>query len=254
MVTLLNIGNTHTQVGQLSRGELSLLRQVPTAALLAGRLSAELRRRRGPCLVASVVPAASATVRAAAASRDLLFLDAAMVTEVSFAAVDSSTLGADRVANAVAAVTEVGGPVIVIDCGTCVTTEAVDGEGCFRGGAILPGRALLRRALREHTGQLPLVDLAQERPAALGTCTRAAILAGVDLGILGAVERLLADSRADLGEPLCPVVAVGGDAAFFCRHLPALTPGAALFTLRGLAVVAARLFLRAAPRSGRQAG
>jgi type III pantothenate kinase len=253
VVTLLNIGNTHTQIGQLNGGEVVLLRRLPTAEITAGVLPPELRAVSGPGLAASVVPAAAAALRAAPATRDLVFLNAAMVTELSFAPVDTSTLGADRVANAVAAVAGYGCPVIVLDCGTCVTIETVDAGRCFRGGAILPGRALLRRALHEHTGQLPLVELSQDCPGALGTCTRAAILAGVDLGILGAVQRLLAESRRLLEAPLCPVVAVGGDADFFCRHLPDLTAGRELFTLRGLAVVAARRWATAAPLPRRQA-
>ena len=110
------------------------------------------------------------------------------------------------------------------------------------GGRHPAGRALLRRALHDHTGQLPLVAWADDCPAALGTCTRDAILAGVDLGVLGAVERLVRASRLALGHPSCPVLAVGGDASFFCRHLPGLTPGGALFTLRGMAQVARRCF------------
>jgi type III pantothenate kinase len=254
MVTLLNIGNTHTQIARVSGGQVTLVRRVATMELVAGSLPAELRVLSGPCLAACVVPAAAAVLRQALPTGAVVFLDATLVTEVSLARVDASTLGADRIANAVAAVSEYGGPVVVLDCGTCITTEAVDALNCFRGGAILPGRALLRRVLNEHTGQLPLVELGQACPDALGTCTRDAILAGVDVGILGAVERLLADSRSGLGAPSCPVVTVGGDAEFFCRHLPGLVPGQALFTLYGLAVVAARLFVRASPPSGPQAG
>ncbi len=242
MATLVNIGNTHTQIGQAEGLRVRLVREAATADLLAGRLRGELALCQGPCLAACVVPAAREALSEALPGREVVYLDAGRVTEVSFALVDASTLGADRIANAVAAACEIGGPVVVLDCGTCVTTEAVDAQRQFRGGAILPGRALLRRALHEHTGQLPLVDLGPDRPAALGTATRDAIRAGVDLGILGAVERVLAESRAALGAPGCPAVAVGGDAAFFCRHLGGVTPGPALFTLRGLARVAARLF------------
>jgi len=238
---LLNIGNTHTQVGRWEGGALSLVRRLPTTDLAAGRLPDELRGLHGPCLVACVVPRARAAIEAALTGQAVFFLHAGLVTEVSFTHVDASTLGADRIANAVA-VAENGGPALVLDCGTCVTTEAVDAQGCFRGGAILPGRALLRQALQAHTGQLPFVALGEACPAALGTCTRDAILAGVDLGILGAVQRVLQDSRTALGAPGCPVLAVGGDARFFCQHLPGLIQGDDLFTLRGLARVARRIF------------
>lgn len=246
MVTLLNIGNTHTQIGHLRGLTLVLGRTVATADLTQGALPGELTTVHGPCLAACVVPAARARLEAAPTSRGTVFLDAGMVTEVDFSLVDASTLGADRVANAVTAAVEIGGPVVVLDCGTCITTEAVDAAGRFHGGAILPGRSLLRRALNAHTGQLPLVELTDHCPAPLGRCTREAILAGVDLGAVGAVERILAGSRAALGAPSCPVLAVGGDAAFFCRHLPGLTSGGDLFTLRGLARVARRCFSAAA--------
>lgn len=242
MVRLLNIGNTHTQVGLLRSGAVILERTVPTPDLLLEALSGSPAAGGGPCLVACVVPAARERLSTGLAGHAPVFLDAGLVTEVDFSLVDTSTLGADRVANAVTAAVEVGGPVLVLDCGTCITTEAVDAERRFRGGAILPGRGLLRRALHDHTGQLPRVAWADDCPAALGTCTRDAILAGVDLGVLGAVERLVHASRLALGHSSCPVLAVGGDAAFFCRHLPGLTPGGGLFTLRGMAQVARRCF------------
>jgi len=240
VVTLLNIGNTHTQIGHLSGRTAVLDRTVATRDLVQGTLPPDLECRRGPCLVACVVPTARERLAMCPATRDAVYLSASLATEVDFTLVDTSTLGADRIANAVTAATEVGGPVVVLDCGTCITTETVDREGRFRGGAILPGRSLLRRALNAHTGQLPFVELGADCPAPLGTCTRDAILAGVDLGVLGAVERIVSASRTALGVSDAPVIAVGGDAAFFCRHLRSLTAGDGLFTLRGLARVALR--------------
>ena len=242
MVHLLNIGNTNTQIAGLADGRPAAPAVVATDGLRAGTLPPCVGTAlSGPCLVASVVPAVSARLRAAACA-EVVFLHADLVCEVDFSGVDASTLGADRVANAVAAAVEIAGPALVLDCGTCVTTEAVDGARRFRGGAILPGRRLWRQALRDHTGQLPEIPLRFECPTALGTCTADAIAAGVDLGILGAVERLVAESRAKLGAPSCPVVVVGGDAGYFCRHLAGVTAGGADFTLRGLAHVAVRVF------------
>ncbi|NLF15941.1 MAG: type III pantothenate kinase [Lentisphaerae bacterium] len=245
MVTLLNIGNTHTQVGHLEGGRAVLDRVMPTASWLEGGGAAlSACPGDGPVLAACVVPAVRE--RLAGAARRVVFLEAGLVTEVDFNRVDSSTLGADRIANAVAAAALVAGPVVVVDCGTCITTEVLSAGGRFEGGAILPGRSLWRRALCSHTGQLPLVELAEATPAPLGRCTRDAILAGVDLGILGAVGRLVAASRQALGAPDCRVLAVGGDAGYFCRGLPGLEAGGDAFTLGGLARVASRLFAAAA--------
>jgi type III pantothenate kinase len=130
-----------------------------------------------------------------------------------------------------------GGPILVLDCGTAITTEALAAGNIFRGGAILPGRRLLRQALHDHTAQLPLVPLGDAAPPALGRNTREAILAGTDAAVLGAVRHLILASRGELGAPDCPVLAVGGDAAYFARHLPEVQAGPGDFTLRGLRTV-----------------
>ena len=250
MAMLINVGNTHTQVAASKAAHLEgAVRQFDTESLrgpvLPGALLDALSR---PCLIASVVPAVTQRLKDAAADffRPPLFLAPGMINEVDLSQVDSSTLGADRIANAVAATTGCL-PVIVLDCGTCITTETIDASRRFRGGAILPGRRLLRQALVDHTGQLPWVPLSDVCPQTLGTSTREAILAGVDVGVLGSVARLLRETRRELGVESCTVVAVGGDAAFFCRHLVGLDAGGGDFTLRGIALVASRLFEARSP-------
>lgn len=230
---LLNIGNTNCQIARLdANGELGPIRTVPTSSLPDTPLLDELATVPG--LAACVVPKA----RAALGERfpNLRFLALADVPSVDFSLVDPSTLGADRLAN-LAAAAELGGPRIILDCGTAITTEVLDEKGRFRGGAILPGRRLLRQALHDHTAQLPLVPLGDTAPSALGANTAAAILAGTDAAVLGAIAHLLAASRREIGCAACPVLAVGGDAAYFARHLPGVAPGPPDFTLRGLRAV-----------------
>lgn len=241
---LLNIGNTHTQVAVCERTTLDVLRRVETAALTkAGTVAAWLREYACTgCVAACVVPRVRELLRDwPADATPVRFLDATMIATLDFSAVDPATIGADRLANAVAAVALGGLPALVLDCGSAVTLETVDRQRRFRGGAIMPGRLMARRALHRDTGLLPAVDMHDELPPALGTSTPAAIRAGVDLGAIGAVERILAEARRELDAPDCPVLAVGGDAAFFARHIPSLTAGPGDFTLRGLAAVAATL-------------
>jgi type III pantothenate kinase len=172
------------------------------------------------------------------------FVSAESVPEIDFSLVDTSTLGADRVANAAVIAAELLAPAIVLDCGTAITTEVVDAEYRFRGGAIMPGRRLLRRALKANTGQLPEIPFGDDSPPAVGVNTAEAIRAGIDLGVLGAVQRVIDASRAELGGGEgCDVYVVGGDAGFFLEHLVAVTRGAEDFTMRGLALIAGRLGL-----------
>jgi type III pantothenate kinase len=121
-----------------------------------------------------------------------------------------------------------------------MTTVAVDGRRRFRGGAILPGRRLLRLALHEHTAQLPEVALQERCPAAIGANTQDAIVAGVDMGIAGAVQFLLENTRAELEASSCPVLVTGGDAAYFLASISDLMSTPPDFVLRGLARIAGR--------------
>ena len=241
-VLLLNIGNTYTEVAVFSGEELVECRLFPSQQIMtpdgAGTLLAS--HPGMPVLAASVAPAAHQALAQAGRGRVLHFLSPELVDDVDFSSVDTSTLGADRVANAAAALTLADPPVIVLDCGTAITTEVIDVEGSFRGGCIAPGRQLQRTALHAGTGQLPELPLQDELPPAIGADTVAALTAGIDLGIVGAVEKLLVVTCQELQLEEAVVLATGGDAAFFIHHIPGLHDAGEHFTLAGLARVAVR--------------
>ena len=244
--TLIDIGNTHTRLAVWRAGALCGLRKVATARLVdAAGCAAEMAELAGrPLLLACVSPQAGAAVASWADSTHtpLRRVGAELLPEVDFAAVDTSTLGADRVANLAAALHLCPLPVIVLDCGTALTTEVLDAERRFRGGAIAPGRFLARRALNEFTGQLPRVELQDACPSALGRNTREAILAGVDLGALGTAGALIESTRKEPGLAAARVVVTGGDAAFFAAHLPGVELAPPEFTLCGMGWLAERAF------------
>jgi type III pantothenate kinase len=239
---LLNIGNTHTEFVHLTdvRDQLPAPRRLATDELDAATLT-ELVRDCRHTIAAGVVPAVVERLRNACAPDRFHAVNAAAAAGLlDLSRVDTSTLGADRIANAVAAVRLVGTPVLVLDCGTALTTEAVDSDRCFRGGAIAPGRRLLRNALHDHTAQLPNVPMTGDLPNGLGTTTVAAIRAGVDRGAIGLARELVTAARRELGAPECPVLVTGGDAAFFLEFLslPGLRAAPPAFTLSGVQALA----------------
>jgi type III pantothenate kinase len=121
--------------------------------------------------------------------------------------------GQDRLLAAWAASKLHGSPVIVVDLGTATTVDAVDADGFFIGGAILPGIGLSAEALAEGTARLPLVELGLPTDA-VGTDTASAILSGVVIGHLGAVRELVTRMRERLGGTRpATVVVTGGLAA-----------------------------------------
>jgi len=117
-------------------------------------------------------------------------------------------IGADRIANAVAARQLYGAPVAVADFGTATTITVVGREGDFLGGAILPGLRLMNSVLVAGTSQL--MDVVLEAPArALGIDTPGCIRSGLFYGTAGAVERILKEIEEEKGFNL-KVVLTGG--------------------------------------------
>ncbi len=240
-VILANIGNTNSELAVCDGLALRSVEVCRTHGLLARQLPRLLAENPNvPILAACVVP----EVQEIFVKHHLLavtWLDAGMDVGVDFSAVDASSLGADRVANCVAAAAgEL--PVVVLDCGTAVTIEVVDSNRRFLGGAILPGRSLARKSLNEGTGLLPMVELTEDAPPAIGLTTVGAIQSGIDLGILGAVERILTETLRQLGGG-GTVIAVGGDREFFTRHLEGVAAGPDSFTLQGVSYAARALGL-----------
>ena len=116
-----------------------------------------------------------------------------------------------------------GRPAVVVNVGTAVTCDLVDGSGTFRGGAIFPGPQLMARSLHEHTAQLPLVDASDlSHRHGPGTDTRPAIELGIRSAVGGGIERLVWLYADALDVP--PLVFLtGGGAGLFADGEP-LTP------------------------------
>ena len=223
----LNIGNTHTQILETGPGGIRQLRTVPTAGFDPASLpdGAEVA---AACVVAAKTDALLARgVRFATPEAASKFVD--------FSLVDASTLGQDRIANAVYLTKKATLPAVSIDFGTCITAEVVDDQRRFLGGAIFPGRTLTRRALNLYTSKLPFVELSDDLPPCPGANTTDAIRMGTDAAAIDAVAGFLARLERLLGRSPS-VYACGGDRAFFLRapELAGMTDGGDDFTLRGV--------------------
>ena len=125
-------------------------------------------------------------------------------------------------------------PGISADCGTALTLEIVDADGVFRGGAIAPGRAMMRRSLAAGTAQLPEIPFSTQLPEHPGSNTVETIRFGVDRGAVGLMRELLSASLPACGKARRPtIVATGGDAPIFAEALGIRTAPED-FTLRGI--------------------
>ncbi|MEE2685425.1 MAG: type III pantothenate kinase [Planctomycetota bacterium] len=90
-------------------------------------------------------------------------------------------------------------PAIVIDSGSAVTIDLVDADGCFCGGAILPGHRMAASALARQTDLLPEVKVPLSPPVVLGRSTSEAIASGVYWGTLGGVLEIVRRMRSQAG-------------------------------------------------------
>lgn len=92
-------------------------------------------------------------------------------------------------------------PLVVVMVGTAVTVEAIDAQGRFLGGFILPGHGIMLRALESGTAGLHVpTGEVREFP----TNTSDALTSGGTYAIAGAVERMIQHVRRHCGaEPAC---------------------------------------------------
>lgn len=232
---LINIGNTHAQFAVFDGETVTLTETLPTShiATSENEIATLTENPKAGVFAASVVPKVNELIVQLWQDREVKFLNWQMMKNVDFSKVDVSTVGADRLANISAAVATLKLPAIIVDCGTAITTEVVDAENRFLGGAIIPGRKLWRKALNSHTGQLPEIPLCDSETEVIGTTTVEA-LGAMDCAVIGAVERIINKTSEKVKD--ANVYFTGGDASFFEQSLDGeLLPDN--FTLTGLAEV-----------------
>ena len=246
-----DIGNTQTVLGLFEGDDLRGQWRIATeahrtsdelAVVFAGLLALRgLRLEEVSALIASsVVPALARSYRDLAAEIfDVPFypVDAYMETGLKNRYDDPGSVGADRIVNAVAAGRHYGFPAIIVDIGTATTVEAVDGDGCYLGGAILTGLYVSLDALVSRTAKLPSVDLEEGPPRVIATNTPDSIRSGFIYGYAGALDALIRRSREELGEDGTRVIATGGPAGVIvphCREIEEFDPD---LTLKGLRIL-----------------
>jgi type III pantothenate kinase len=117
-------------------------------------------------------------------------------------------VGADRIADAVAAWDLYGGPTIVVDFGTATTVEVISAKGEYLGGAIFPGLEVAFDALYSRAAGLRRVELGEPPPSAIGKNTSGSIRAGAVYGYAALVDGLCRRVEDEVGP--CTVVSTGG--------------------------------------------
>jgi type III pantothenate kinase len=148
---------------------------------------------------------------------------------------DRSAVGADRIANAIAARGFYGTPAIVVDLGTATTFDCVSQQGAYLGGVIAPGVITSAEELFRRAARIPRVEL--RRPArALGRTTEESLQSGVVFGHAGQVDVLVRRLALEMkGTP--HVIATGGLAKVIAPECETVNVVDETLTLRGMALL-----------------
>ncbi|MGQ0849794.1 MAG: type III pantothenate kinase [Actinomycetota bacterium] len=249
MLLLCDVGNTTTVVGLfdgdriLYRWRISTDRE-KTADESRLLLRSMLDEYRGPVnggALSSVVPPRTEAWREAMGALidgPLVVVGPGVKTGIALLVDNPREVGADRVANAIGAISVFGAPVIVVDFGTATTVDLVGPDGSYRGGAIAPGLEVSADALVTHTAALRRVELVPPR-SPVGRSTVEAIQSGLIYGCAGLVDGLVSRVLETLDAP-CPVVATGGLASMVAAHTRTDLLVEPDLTLLGLAQIYAR--------------
>ncbi len=142
------------------------------------------------------------------------------------------TLGVDRIALATAAFYHnPKGNSLVIDMGSCITYDFVNGRGEYLGGAISPGFLMRYRAMHEQTAKLPLLE-PELQPDFIGNSTASSMHNGVIQGICHELDGTIEQYKNRF--PHLTVILTGGDSHFFAKRLKNSIFAHSKFLLEGL--------------------
>jgi type III pantothenate kinase len=249
----IDVGNTQSHLGLFNGSDLVehwrfATHSEATADELAVRVSSLLELRGleagavDGSIVSSVVPQLTPEYFAMSErylSGECVLLGPGVKTGMSIQLDNPHELGADRLANAVAAFDRLGGPCAVADFGTAITFDVVSEGGDYLGGVIGPGVEISMEALAQRTAKLPPIELGEPPSAAggvIGHSTRQSLLSGITYGFAGAVDAIARRIQDELGQGTS-FVATGGHAGAIVPYCELIDEIDDLLTLTGLRLI-----------------
>lgn len=230
MILALDIGNTNITIGCYEGRELQFVsRMACDKSRMEDQYAIELRDILdiygidAQCIegsiISSVVPPLTASIKHAVnkiTGTTPLLVGPGIKTGLNIRIENPASLGADFVADCVAALESYPCPCIVIDMGTATKIAVLDETQSMIGGCIMPGLGISLEALCARTAQLPQISLEAPRRVVENNtidCMKSGLIYGNASMVDGMCERM----EEELGAP-CSVVATGGLAHFITSH------------------------------------
>ena len=249
MLLAVDIGNTQTTAGLFEGSQMRVRWAVTTRAAdtpdeLRQTLFTQLALSGlelaciDDAVIASVVPALTSTwaqVAERVSGQRPVVVGPGVKSGLPMHYDNPAEVGADRVADAVAAVALYGAPVVVVDLGTATNIEVIDETGAFRGGIIAPGLRSGADSLFKRGALLSQVGLSMPDHV-IGTNTADAMRSGIMLGEVARIDGLVQRIFAELGYE-APVIASGGLGRYLMGASTTITAFEPDLTLEGLRLI-----------------
>ncbi len=226
-VVVVDVGNTSTSVALAQNGRILRRSHQPSNVNSVESVGAAVKKAiRGVAIngavLCSVVPKCNAVwmtqLKKETGTKPLL-VSHKLNVGVRISYPKAETIGADRLANACAAVGRYGkGPAIVADFGTALTFDVITAKNAYIGGVIAPGLPLMTDYLAEKTALLPRIDL-RGHYGKVGRNTVEAMRIGAKIGYRGIVREVTRYLQKALGMKNARLLATGGFAEWALEGL-----------------------------------
>lgn len=230
MILAIDIGNTNIVVGCIDKEKIFFIERLSTV-----RTKTELeyaidlktvldiyhikRTDIEGCIISSVVPQITNVAKLAAEKilkKEVLVLGPGVKTGLNIMLDNPGEMGADRVADAVAALTYYPVPLVIVDMGTATTVSVVDEKKRYLGGVILPGVRVSLDALISRASQLSGISI-EEPKKLIGKNTVDCMKSGILYGNAAAVDGIIDRIEEELGKKVT-AIATGGMSGKIIPH------------------------------------
>lgn len=259
MILVVDVGNSNTVIGAFIEGELRTRWRMRTEARITkDELRAKILAflnfaglgevKISGVVLATVVPDLNITWRVVCkemTGTEMVSVVGGEDYGLKYDHPSPAFIGADRIANAVAAIELHKAPAIVVDFGTATNIDVINRDGEFCGGTISPGVDISLRALFERASLLSTVQLKAPRNV-IGKSTEEELRAGILYGAASQAEGLVRRIKESLGEEKsedCTVIATGGMAQLISKFTNLFDVVDQDLTIQGLYRIAKRMEL-----------
>ncbi|MBE6963051.1 MAG: type III pantothenate kinase [Ruminococcaceae bacterium] len=232
MLLAIDVGNSTTSVGLFDRDKtLCFLASLDTdSRKTADQISVDLMnlftlyRYDYTCvtgaILCSVVPPLNFMMEKALTrllGKPPMVVGPGVKTGLNIRLTNQTQVGADIVADAVAALEKFEAPIVTIDMGTATTIGIISEGRNYEGGMLLPGVNVSLEALSRRAAQLPDISL-QHPKALIGKNTEDCMRSGIVYGTAGMLDGIIDRLRGEFPGKKLTVVATGGNAPVIVRY------------------------------------